>query len=266
MMPETLILLRHGQSYGNWVNDMIRANRYREIPSHLYGVPIWLLRLTQLGVEQAICASEWLDQNIGLKSITAAFHSPFVRAIETASHIKIPGLIWRENATIRERSWGDMDHVPTPKEYDLYRTAKIGKSSDLSWLPPNGEELMSLGDRLTHLYGTLHRQHTKDTVICVMHGEAITAMKMDLERIHRVRANDMIARKDPILWIPNCGITQYTRINPITGTVQDHLNWVREIDPMNSQINPSQLWREIKHEKLSCDDLAQLVTTYGIGQ
>lgn len=265
MMPKTLIFLRHGESLGNWANNLIREDRYDEIPTYLHGVPIWLLRLTPLGVEQACWASRWLDRLVGLENITAAFHSPFIRAIETASYIDIPRKIWRENSMIRERSWGDMDHIPTPEEYEKYRLAKVSKSPDLSWQPPNGEYLMSLTDRLTHIYGTLHRQHSEDIALCVMHGESIVAAKIDLERIHCVTANNLIANKNPILRIPNCGITEYTRVNPYTGDVGNHLEYVREIDPMKPQGDLNQLWRQIDRDKCSCEDLNQFVTTYGIG-
>lgn len=265
MMPLNLFLLRHGQSIGNWANDLVREGRYEEIPERLHGVPIWLLKLTALGITQAQRASCWLDDNFGLENITAAIHSPFVRAIQTASHIGIPGRIWRESSMIRERSWGDMDHIPTPEEYVKYQLAKINKSRDLSWQPPNGELLMSLTDRLTHLYGTMHRQHSDDSVLWVMHGESIVATKIDLERLHLVTANKLIADKNPILYIPNCGITQYTRINPWDiSEIRRHLTWVREIDPMDPPKDPQQIWRKIEREKLNNGELAGLVSAYGI--
>ncbi len=265
MMPLNLILVRHGQSIANWINDLIRADHYNQVPTRFYGVPIWRLCLTELGQTQADLASNWLDQYFGLAAISAAFHSPYVRAIETASHIRLIGRIWRENAVIRERSWGDMDHVPTPEEYERYRFAKVNKSPDLCWQPPNGEEMMALSDRLSTFYGTLHRQHAYDNAICVMHGESIVAIKMDLERIHRVEANQMIERKDPILSIPNCGITQYTRVNPSDhNKIHNHLTWVREIDPTNPPSDPDSLWREIKRPKLSSVQLGELVSNYGI--
>jgi len=265
MMPLNLFLLRHGQSIGNWANDLVRTGRYSEIPERLHGVPIWLLKLTPLGITQAQQASNWLDANFGLNNIQAAIHSPFIRAIQTASHIKIDGRIWRESSFIRERSWGDMDHIPTPEEYEAYQYNKVHKSPDLSWQPPNGEILMSLTDRLTHVYGTMHRQHSKDNVLWVMHGESIVATKIDLERFHLVTANHLIAKKNSILYIPNCGITQYTRVNPWDERdIRQHLMWVRELDPMDPPEKPQQIWRSIERVKWNTEELSTLVNAYGI--
>jgi hypothetical protein len=89
------------------------------------------------------------------------------------------------------------------------------------------------------------------------------ATKIDLERMHLVEANRMIAEKNPILHIPNCGITQYSRVNPFNpNDIHNHLLWVREIDPMDPPAGP--IWREINREKMNSQELKQLVQTYGI--
>ncbi len=268
MMPKRLVAYRHGYSYGNWANDLIRADRYEEIPAEFHGVPIWLLRLADLGVQQAKTGAEWLDRLIGLHNFTAGFVSPFIRAIETASWVDVP-FIWKINSFIRERNWGDMDRIPYPWEYERYREAKYNKGllDALSWQPPNGEPIMDMPDRCYHFFDTLHREHSEGTVLCAMHGESIIGLKMAIERIPPAIANQMIAEKSPILKIPNCGITEYTRVNPYDPDepAAYHLTWAREIDPMNPPSDPMSCWRTIERPRLDMNALKEMVAAYGIG-
>jgi broad specificity phosphatase PhoE len=216
------------------------------------------------GVKQAVAASNWIEQNIGFEHFAIGFHSPYVRAIQTASHIKLPGEIWRENPFIRERDWGEMDFVPTPEQYeDFLRQRAIRNQHPVSWLPPNGENLMSVPDRLYWLFRTMTRHYSESSVLCVLHGDAMMACRIMHERVPLLEAQESIKQRDPRFHIPNCCIIQYTRINPFDpADIRYKLSWVRKIDPLNPPLDSTSIWEYFERKFYSCDELAARIKPY----
>jgi hypothetical protein len=121
-------------------------------------------------------------------------------------------------------------------------------------------EGLELGVRLS--IGTLHRKHNMQNVLISSHGERINAFRVVIERlpIDRFRA---IMDAGP----PNCGIVQYSRVNPQTGEVAEHWQWMRLACPSDSELEQAGeawdgKWRRIERPEYSSQELLERATAY----
>ena len=104
-MPEDLYLVRHGESEGNLVNRRSRAGDDSLFtPEHVQRHSSqW--HLTDRGIEQARAAGEFLRREARLP-FDVYLTSEWVRAMETAAYLEIPGAQWHPYVFLRERSLG----------------------------------------------------------------------------------------------------------------------------------------------------------------
>lgn len=231
-MPESLILVRHGESEGNVAN---RASR-RGDNSHFANENFrnrhssqW--RLTDHGIEQARWAGETIrsmDFKIGRK-----YTSPYFRAMETVGYMNLDGPDTMSAYELRERSWGKLDrltHEERIKKYEADIDAQ--KEDPLLWEPPGGEPLVVAIGRIRDWHGTLWRECGEmECVVAGCHAEVVEVNRVVIERMlpHQYVA----MRKDKSQGIWNCSILQYTRRNPFDedAPLAGYLTWVRLITP-----------------------------------
>lgn len=258
-MPLSLTFLRHGESEGNVAMDLIKQDRYDEIPVKMHGVPGWQWRLTERGVRQAHSAGNWLRREV--PAIGAAFVSPYIRALETAIHLNMEGRIWRIRMESREREYGTMDHIPFPGELEAFNQLRAGrKSNPIFWSPLGGESIAETMFRVDRFYQTLHREHEDDHVLVVCHGETILANILQLcrtvpEDYYRMREDG-----HGLLEIGNCQIVQFSRIDPWSGRVSDHLDWVRSVCPTGEGGDCD--WMHIERMPIGDSQLRTMVGRY----
>ena len=185
-MPNHLVLVRHGESEGNFVRSAFKEgqegdleyiiNQFRERPGHEW-------RLTEDGVKQAQAAGEWIQEHIiaryGLPGFDKYIYSPHRRTVETAGHLGIPGAEWEQNRMLRERAWGQLENLTGDEEHEQRypENYRWMLSDPLNWTPPGGESIVQVADtRVRGVLDTLHRDHDQKEVNAVLastHGEWI---------------------------------------------------------------------------------------------
>lgn len=253
-MPLDLILVRHGQSEQNLASHLAKAGddslytkefRDRHVSQH---------RLTAKGGKQAELAGDWLRQN-SLGRCDRRYVSAYVRAIETAALLKLEGPDWIVEPMLREREWGDFDQKTWEERMLLSAQSMRSRDTDpFYWVPPNGESIAQLTVRLRPLLGTLHRECADKKVVIVCHGEVMWAWRFVLERMSVQRWAELERSKEPGVKIFNCQILHYTRRNPKTGMLSDHLDWMRSVSPAD-MTNSGTGWKDIVRKRFSNEDL-----------
>lgn len=253
-MPIDLVLVRHGQSEQNlashhakkgdssFYNDSFRA---RHDSQH---------RLTPRGREQAKQAGQWLKQNeIGY--FDRRYVSAYVRAKETAGILNTDGPNWIVEPLLREREWGDFANLPPEERQALSADSVEKRDTDpFYWIPPNGESIAQVTNRLRPILNTLHRECSDKRVVIVCHGEVMRAFRFVLERMSVEGWVALENSKRPGDDIYNCQILHYSRRNPETGELADHLDWKRSISPADPS-NDGPGWEVVKRHRFSNQEL-----------
>ena len=95
---------------------------------------------------------------------------------------------------------------------------------------------------------TLHRELGGQAVLCVMHGESMQVARAVIERMLPTEwdAEERANEHDNA----NCQVVHYSRRNPVTGEVGNHLEWRRSVcvwDPLKSWDDGE--WVHIDHKR-----------------
>ncbi|GBG26831.1 Serine/threonine-protein phosphatase Pgam5, mitochondrial, partial [Hondaea fermentalgiana] len=150
-LPQTVILLRHGESLGN-----VRENAYRVIPD-------WCIPLTEEGKMQARRASKDIVELIGSRKVVI-YYSPYTRAVETLDVLldAIPEdqiAFMQEEPRIREQEFANFQTPQMPqikKERNRY--------GRFFYRFPDGESGADVYDRVSSFFETLFRQFKRSPV------------------------------------------------------------------------------------------------------
>lgn len=182
MMPNNLILIRHGESEGNVAVNASKKGDHHYYTEKFVLTPGTNWRLTERGINQAAASGRWLKK-FGPK-IDSFFVSPYVRTRMTAVSLDLEDADWQMNRSLREREWGDLDSKTRDEFKTQYPDSWINKKRNpLYWAPPGGESIAEVAEnRVRNVLDTLHREHAFETVIIVCHGETIRAWQLALER------------------------------------------------------------------------------------
>jgi len=229
VMPKNFILVRHGQSEANVIQKQVKSNPTFELPNDFYQRHDSLTRLSELGVEQAIAAGNWLRAN-NLDIFDRAYVSPHVRACETAAHLDL-NINWLKDDRWRERDWGEYGMVNEAVREQIYPHSNHLKSiNGWYWCPPGGESLATgVRERFSSILGTLHREAAGEDVIAVTHGETIRVAQFVIER--QTPSEWLEEDENEEYKVQNTQIIHYTRVNPVTGELDSKIRWRRSICP-----------------------------------
>ncbi len=259
-MPIDLVLVRHGESEGNVVNDRSKQGDDSLFTEEYYERHSSQWRLTDKGIAQAEAAGRWLRANMSV-NFDRYYTSEYLRAIETAYHLNLPGANWFLEFYLRERDWGDLDVMPVKERNEKYAASMAAKKRDaLYWTPPNGENMAGSCLRADRVIDTLHRECEDGRTILVGHGEIMWAFTIRLERLTQWRYYELDQSKDPCDRIHNGQIIQYTRRNPETGELMPYLNWKRSVCPWNLSLSTNE-WQPIFRTRYTNADLADILQT-----
>lgn len=263
-MPNHLVLVRHGESEGNYVRDAFKNGKEGDVAYLLYQFkqrPGHEWRLTPKGVEQARIAGSWIQEHIisqyGLPKFDRYIYSTHRRTYETAGNLMLPDAEWRHNRMLRERSWGELENLTGDKEHEeLYpRNYEWMEQSPLEWCPPGGESIVQVADtRVRGVLDTLHRDHDEkdvNSVIAVTHGEWIWAARLVLE--YMFNEDWDVTKNNPAEKIHNCQVVHYTRLDPRTGEQAPFLKWMRSVNPYRQETEGN--WRELSRRTLSNEEM-----------
>ena len=260
MMPIDLVLVRHGQSEGNLAKRQSEAGDNTAFTNEFRNRHTASFRLTAKGRKQAERAGTVLrglfyEGNTGFDRL---FVSEYARAQETAGLLGLPNAKWRLDPYLSERDWSDLSTMPDDERQQKFGDAlRMQDAEPFFWSPPNGESLAQLCLRIDRVLTTLHRDGGDKRVILVCHGEVMWAFKIRLERLSKERFKDLHLSDDARNKIHNCQILHYTRRNPMTGELVEHLNWFRSI--RTGEPPDFGGWEQIVRKQYSNEELLVMV-------
>lgn len=264
-LPAELVLVRHGESEGNFVKEAAKRGDTHHWSEEFAARRGPNLRLTLRGIAQAKAAGAWIREHIG-ERFDRYYTTFYDRAKETAGHLGLPDASWRVSAWLHERDWGEFDNL-SPEELmsERVRRRLAGrKQAPLFWRPPGGESLIEVALRFDRLVQTLYRECDGGRVILVIHGEVMAAARVVLERMDVPEFNEWMRSTAPEDDIDNCQIFHYTRrIDPEDpgSDLARSLQWRRSVCPWDPA-RPSRSWERIQRPRFSNEELLEAVEAH----
>lgn len=230
--PETLWLIRHGQSAGNVARDHAHNSGYSRIELDHRDVDV---PLSVLGEDQARALGHWFAAGEEGQQPQVILCSPYVRAIQTAELFRSaggcpPDLRICRDERLREKEFGILDGLTTAgiREFqpDQANFRKIlGK---FYHRPPGGESWVDVIFRLRALLDTVSLHYAGQRVMIVAHQVVVLCMRYVLENLTEAEILAIDAEGD----VANCGITQYV-FDADTGCLK--LNRYNIVAPLNRE-------------------------------
>jgi broad specificity phosphatase PhoE len=254
-MPHHLVLVRHGESEGNLAirrsfkhgDETAFTDEFKERHS-------WRWRLTKDGRKQARIAGAWIRAHIRPR-FDGYFTSEYVRAMETAGLLNLPGALWKKEFYLRERDGGLMEREPASVRRAKYAKANEERRREpLLWTPEQGVSVAEVCLRGDRVIDTLHREYDGKMVVMVCHGEMMLAIDTRLQRRSIDEFNRMKSSKHPHNEFHNCQILHYTRVNPRSTVVEPYYNWVRSVCPWDLSLSSNE-WQPIVRKKFTNKEL-----------
>lgn len=257
-MPRNLVFVRHGESEGNIANRYSRRGDNRFFSPEFRKRHNSQLRLTDRGREQARIAGRWLHEHF-----KSPFHryyvSEYIRTMETAAYLDLPGALWLPEFYLRERDWGMLNAVPEGEKDVLFERAMALRDVDpFYWTPPGGVSVADSCLRYDRVQDTLHRECAEKDVVIVSHGEFMWGARVRVERMPHSRYLELDASKNPHDHIHNCQIVWYTRVDPGTRELTPYLSWMRSVCPWDPSLS-SNTWQRIARPRYTNEDLLRIV-------
>jgi broad specificity phosphatase PhoE len=208
--PDTIWIVRHGQSAGNVARDAAEAAGLPliDIMTRDMDTP-----LSDLGREQAIALGRWFGEMSAEERPTVVLCSPYVRARETA-HIALEAaglsrdtLTFNTDERLREKEFGILDRLTKHGILQKYpelgeQRAHVGK---FYFRPPGGESWCDVILRLRNVIDTITREYRRERVLIVGHQVIVSCFRYLFERL----TEEQILEMDRVGNIPNCSVTSY---------------------------------------------------------
>ncbi|OHS96104.1 phosphoglycerate mutase family protein [Tritrichomonas foetus] len=254
-MPNDLVLVRHGASEGNLAFEEERKGNYQLFSPQFMETHESKWRLTDRGREQARAAGDWIRDNINV-FFGVYFCSEYVRAIETASLLKLPHAHWIRHVFLRERNFGRIAGLSYKERLKRFEDQlKRSKRDFFYWRPPSGESLAEVALRIDYILDKLSNKAIfPSSAIIVSHFNVMQVFRARIEMIHQSDFAERLVNVPPEQKIKNCCIIHYTRTNPETKEIAPVYKWMRIAIPyLKEYSNPP--WTEIKYSYLANDDL-----------
>ena len=214
--PQTLWVVRHGQSAGNVARDAAELGGLATIDIAHRDVDV---PLSPLGEQQAEALGDWFAALPREQRPEVVLSSPYVRARQTADRVldalqaaPTPRVADETIACVRderlrEKEFGILDRLtplgirakyPELAEQRLH----VGK---FYFRPPGGESWCDVILRLRSFLDMLTREYRGDRVLVVAHQVIVNCLRYLLERLDE----EQILAIDRLGDVPNCGITSY---------------------------------------------------------
>jgi broad specificity phosphatase PhoE len=208
--PQTVWIVRHGQSAGNVARNAAEAAGLPliDIMTRDMDTP-----LSELGREQAFALGRWFGEMSEEQRPSVVLCSPYVRARETAEIVLEAAGIDRDELTftvderVREKEFGILDrltrHGIVEKHPELSeQRAHVGK---FYFRPPGGESWCDVILRLRSVIDTITREYRGERVLIMGHQVIVSCFRYLLERLdeHQILAIDRAED------VPNCSVTSY---------------------------------------------------------
>src|SRR5678816_2700562 len=215
--PDTLWIVRHGQSAGNVAREIAEeaGEPLIDIATRDMDTP-----LSRLGEQQATALGHWFGTLPADSQPTVVLTSPYVRAVET-THLLLAaaggdasGLPIQRDELLREKEFGALDRLTKVGIREKYpdlaeQRAHVGK---FYFRPPGGESWCDVILRLRSVLDTITREYRRERVLIVGHQVTVNCLRYLLERMSEAQILDLDRGAD----VPNCSVTSYT-FDPTAG-------------------------------------------------
>ena len=208
--PNTLWIVRHGQSAGNVARDAADAAGLGRIDIADRDMDV---ALSSLGEEQAAALGAWLAQQPEDQRPRTLMTSPYRRAIQTSQKIRdAGGMVGKDSKfcideRLREKEFGILDRMTKfgiRAEYPKLDEQRqhVGK---FYFRPPGGESWCDVILRLRSVIDTLTRDYRQGRVLIVGHQVIVNCFRYLFERMTEAQILELDRQAD----VPNCGVTLY---------------------------------------------------------
>jgi broad specificity phosphatase PhoE len=208
--PQTLWIVRHGQSAGNVARDAAEAaaSPLIDIATRDMDTP-----LSALGERQANALGRWFGQMPRDRRPNVVLCSPYVRAVETTQLVLDGAGIgsdaqrFRRDERLREKEFGVLDRltkIGIRRKYPelAEQRAHVGK---FYFRPPGGESWCDVLLRLRSVLDTMTREYRRERVLIVGHQVIVNCLRYLLERMDE----EEIMAIDRTADVANCSVTSY---------------------------------------------------------
>ena len=208
--PDTLWIVRHGESAGNVARDAATAagHTHIDIPTRDVDVP-----LSPLGEQQAAALGRWFGAMPPGEQPSVVLSSPYVRARRTAEIVQgaagfpTDPVSFVYDERLREKEFGILDRLTRHGIEQLHPEqaefrALLGK---FYHRPPGGESWCDVILRLRSLVETVSRDYHGERVLVVCHQVIVLCMRYLLERM----TEEQILAIDREGEVANCSVTAY---------------------------------------------------------
>ena len=208
--PDTLWLVRHGESAGNVARDAAVAAGLPLIDIALRDVDV---PLSELGERQAAALGRWVAQLPPEQRPTVVLTSPYRRARGTtdlllaSAELDPDELAFTVDERLREKEFGILDRLTSvgiqaqyPDQAEFRKL--LGK---FYHRPPGGESWCDVLLRLRSVIDTVTRDYRGERVMIVCHSVVVLCFRYLLERL----SEDEILEIDRTNEIANCSVTAY---------------------------------------------------------
>jgi len=248
-------LVRHGQSEGNLAQDASEEGDNSFWTPEFHKRHTSRYRLTDLGIEQAIVAGEWVKENI-TGTFDRYYTSEYVRAKETAFHLGFEHAEWLSEFFLREQDMGLLQGLSKSERKEKYGDLLKVKELDAYYFqPPGGESIANVCLRVERWLSDLKRTSSGMRVLCVCHGNILKALRI---RIEKLKQQDWIELGNPINVTENCHIIQYSRRDPKTGRISGDFKFMRSVCPWDMRRSTNK-WVEIDRPTLTNEKMQDSV-------
>jgi broad specificity phosphatase PhoE len=236
--PQTLWLVRHGQSAGNVANDAALAAGLPtiEIADRDVDVP-----LSPLGERQADALGRWFRGQPDAQTPTVVLASPYVRARQTAQGLlarlpeaERPSVVFDER--LREKELGSLNRLTRtgilakfPAEAE--RRELLGK---FYYRPPGGESWCDVILRLRSVLDGMRLQYAGERVLLVTHQVVVLCFRYLLEQM----SEEDVLRVDRESDVANCSLTTYHATLDAAGRGQLALDSYNVVTPLEDAGQP----------------------------
>lgn len=206
--PESLWVVRHGQSAGNVARDAAESGGLKliDIQTRDADTP-----LSDLGKQQSSALAAWFADHDQELQPDVLLTSPFVRSQQTleaiAAALALKDVDVQRDERLREKEFGVLDRYTKLgiaeqfSELAAQRT-RVGK---FYFRPPGGESWCDVILRLRSVVEELRRDYAGQRVLIVSHQVVANCFRYLLEKLDEQTILEIDRRSD----VPNCGVTEF---------------------------------------------------------
>ncbi|HZY18893.1 MAG TPA: histidine phosphatase family protein [Ramlibacter sp.] len=225
--PQTLWIVRHGQSAGNVARDAAEAAGLPRIDIAERDIDV---PLSDLGRLQARALGEWFGELPPGRRPEVVLTSPYVRARETtralmeAAGLDPRSVRVRTDERLREKEFGILDRLTVfgIRQHHPELAAQRAHVGKFYFRPPGGESWCDVILRLRSVVEMVTREHAGQRVLIVAHQVIVNCMRYLIECLEEHEILELDRRGD----VPNCGVTSY-ELDPARNQLQvDLVNFV----------------------------------------